>query len=118
MKKALIVKDGESLEIKNCSDEQLFTLIDFLTIDVIDDDQYFLAWVDSKARVLGLDTGCITKVGAFIEVYPDYAEERELLVPKQEFIKILKEWASIVRKKPKEVVITKDGDKYSFDAEY
>ena len=44
------------------------------------------------------------------DLYDKDSSVRKFILPIEDFVKLLKDWEKVARKKPKEIIITKEGD--------
>ena len=109
------------LSFNKSTNKKLFSLGDFLTIDVKDkiDADFIFEWIEGFEKGVGVNTSFLSKINInTIKIEPEFAEERSVEIPKQTFIKIINEWLAIVEKHPQKVTITQDGDEFKIEAEY
>ena len=109
------------LSFNKSTNKKLFSLGDFLTIDVKDkiDADFIFEWIEGFEKGVSLNTSFLSKIDInTIKIEPQFAEERSIKIPKQTFIKIINEWLTIIEKYPQKVTITQDGDEFKIEAEY
>jgi len=115
----LIYKLANNFVCKESSSYQMSILAEFLTNDVkCSNYDFYKVWANNdQYDSSGGDYSSLEKRGDNIIIMEDWAEEEDPFIemPKISFIHILDEWGRICKDRPKEVLITRDGDNFIFE---